>query len=121
VCFITDVDDHVRICRFHLYAEDLQIYTVDGCMDMKRFIALVNGDLQRFWIDRVIIRSKTQVLLILRRIWLEDVSSDVILGGDTVRLSDVVKNLGWRKQVSYISFSNLFQFAFALLFSEIYV
>jgi hypothetical protein len=24
-CFINDVDDHVRNCRFHIYADDLQI------------------------------------------------------------------------------------------------
>jgi hypothetical protein len=37
-----------------------------------------------------------QALLISRRIWSEDVGSDsdVILGGNSVRLFDVVKNLG---------------------------
>jgi hypothetical protein len=34
-------------CRFHLYADDLQIYTVDGCGGVNRLVALVNGDLQR--------------------------------------------------------------------------
>jgi hypothetical protein len=54
--------------------------------------------------------SKIQALLVSRRIRTEDVSSDVIFGGDSVRLSDVAKNLGlyvdgrlsWRKQVSYV-------------------
>jgi hypothetical protein len=32
-CFINDVDDHIRNCRFHLYADDLQIYSVDGYRD----------------------------------------------------------------------------------------
>jgi hypothetical protein len=27
--------------------DDLQIYTVDGCEDVNRMVALVNGDLQR--------------------------------------------------------------------------
>jgi hypothetical protein len=26
-CFIIDVGDHARNCRFHLYADNLQIYT----------------------------------------------------------------------------------------------
>jgi hypothetical protein len=38
-CFINDVGDHVRHCRFHLYADDLQIYTVDGCGDVNRLVA----------------------------------------------------------------------------------
>jgi hypothetical protein len=46
-CFINDVGDHVRNCRFHLYAADLQIYTMDECRNVNRLVALVNGDLQR--------------------------------------------------------------------------
>jgi hypothetical protein len=62
-------------------------------------VALVNGDLQMnlYWsLDNSLIlnASKTQALLVSRRIWPEDVGSDVILGGDSVRLSDVVKILG---------------------------
>jgi hypothetical protein len=85
---------------------------VDGCKDVNRLVALVNGNLQRIleWLrdnSLIINASKTQALLVSRRIRPEDVGSDVILGGDLVRLSDVVKNLGlhvdgrliWRKQV----------------------
>jgi hypothetical protein len=116
-CFINDVGDHVRNCRFHLYADDFQIYTVDGCGDVNCLVALVNGDLQRIldWLrdnSLVLNASKTQALLVSRRIRTEDVGSDVFLGGDSVPLSDVVKNLGlyvdgrlsWRKQVSYVVF-----------------
>jgi hypothetical protein len=90
-CFINDVGDHVRNCRFHLYANDLQIDTVDGCGDVNRLVALVNGDLQRIldWsrVGSLILNaSKTQALLVSRRIRQEDVGSDVILGGDSVRL-----------------------------------
>jgi hypothetical protein len=46
-CFINDVGDHVRNCKFHVYADNLQIYTVDGCGDVNRLVALVNGHLQR--------------------------------------------------------------------------
>jgi hypothetical protein len=63
------VDDHVRNCRFHLYADNLQIYIVDGCRDVNRLIALVNGDLQRILNllrdnSLVLNVSKAQVLLI---------------------------------------------------------
>jgi hypothetical protein len=123
-CFINDVCDHVRNCRFHIYADDLQIYTVKECGDVNRMVALVNGHLQRIldWsrIKFLILNaSKTQALLVSWRIRLEDVSCDVIWGGDSVWFSDVVKNLGlyedgrlsWRKQVSYVvsrTFSTLF-------------
>jgi hypothetical protein len=54
--------------------------------------------------------SQTQFLLNSRMIMSEEVSSDVILGGDSVQLSDVLKNLGlyvdarfsWKRQVSYM-------------------
>jgi hypothetical protein len=86
-CLINDVGDNVRNCRFLLYADNLQIYTVDGCGDVNRLVDLVNGDLQRIldWSrDNSLIfnASKTQALLVSRRIWPEDVSSDVILGSD---------------------------------------
>jgi hypothetical protein len=85
------VGDHVGNCRFHLYADDLQIYTVDGSGDVNRFVALVNGDLRRIldWSSYnsfILNTSKTQALLVTRKIWPEDVGSDVILGGDLVRI-----------------------------------
>jgi hypothetical protein len=63
--FINDLDDH----SFHLYADDLQIYTVNGCEDVNRLVALVNGDLQRIldWSrdnSLVLNASKTQALLV---------------------------------------------------------
>jgi hypothetical protein len=78
-------------------------------------VALVNGDLQRIpdWSrdnSLILNASKTQPLLISRRIRPEDVRSDVILEVDSIRSSNVVKNFGlyvdgrlnWRKQVSYV-------------------
>jgi hypothetical protein len=83
--------DHVGNCRFHFYADDLQLYTVDGSGDVNRLVALVNGDLRRIldWSrdnSLILNASKTQVLLVTRKIWPEDVGSDVILGGDSVRM-----------------------------------
>jgi hypothetical protein len=94
---------------------------VDGCGDVNRLVALGNDDLQRIldWSrdnSLILNASKTQALLVSRRIRPEDVGSDVILGGDSVRLFDVMKNLG-----QLCSFSHLCHFAFALSFSEIYV
>jgi hypothetical protein len=49
---------------------------------------------KRFWIGHVPYASKTQALLVLQRIRPVDVSSDVILEGDSVWFSDVEKILG---------------------------
>jgi hypothetical protein len=58
---------------FYLYADDLQIYTVDECRDVNQLVFLVNGDLQRIldWsrdYSLILNASKTQALLISRRI-----------------------------------------------------
>jgi hypothetical protein len=86
-CFINDVGDHIRHCRFHLYA-----------VDVNQLVALINDDLQRIldWSpDNSLIpdASKTQTLCILESIRSEDVSSDLIWGWDSIRLSDVLKSL----------------------------
>jgi hypothetical protein len=73
------VGDHIRNWRFHLYADDLQIFALDRGGDLNQLVALIND---------------SQVLLNSRMIMSEEVSSDVILGGDSVQLSDVLKNLG---------------------------
>jgi hypothetical protein len=96
------VGDHVRNYRFHLYADDLQIYTEDGYGYVNRLVALLNGDLQRIldWSrdnSLILNASKTQFLLVLQRIRPKDVGSD-------------------RENRSH-----LFYFVFALSFSEIYV
>jgi hypothetical protein len=69
-CFINDVDDHVRNSRFHLYADDLQIYTVDGCGDVNWLVALVNGcscqTCKGFWIGRVRIPLFLMLLRVLK-------------------------------------------------------
>jgi hypothetical protein len=59
---------------------------VDGGGDLNQVVAFVNGDLQRIldWSrdnSLIINASKTQALLVSRRIRPEDVSRDVIFGG----------------------------------------
>jgi Reverse transcriptase (RNA-dependent DNA polymerase) len=44
-CFINDIKDAVRHCRFHLYADDLQVYTV-GLGDLQQSVAMVNSNLE---------------------------------------------------------------------------
>jgi hypothetical protein len=63
-----DVGDHVRKCSFHLFADDLQIYTVDECRDVNQLVVLVKDDLKMILdclrVNCLILKaSKTQVLL----------------------------------------------------------
>jgi hypothetical protein len=45
-CFINDVCEKILNCKFHLYADDLQLYTVD-LGDVDTLVHLVNEDLER--------------------------------------------------------------------------
>jgi hypothetical protein len=58
--------------KFHLYADDLQLYTVDLGGDVDNLVCLVNEDLERIrrWsVDNSLVLnvSKTQAILICRR------------------------------------------------------
>jgi hypothetical protein len=44
-CFINDVCVQILNCKFHLYAYDLQLYTVDPVRDVASLVRLVNEDL----------------------------------------------------------------------------
>jgi hypothetical protein len=71
-CFINDVCEQIMNCKFHLYADDLQLYTVDLGGDVDTLVRLVNDDLERIrrWsVDNSLVLnvSKTQAILICRR------------------------------------------------------
>jgi hypothetical protein len=46
-CFINDVCEQIMNCKFHLYADDLQLYTVDLEGDVDTLVRLVNEDLEK--------------------------------------------------------------------------
>jgi hypothetical protein len=100
-------------CKFHLYADDFQLYTVDLGEDVDTLVRLVNENLERIprWsVDNSLVLnvSKTQVMLICRRNRGVVVEHTLTVAGDVVVFSDSVKNLGlyidnrlsWREQVS---------------------
>jgi hypothetical protein len=101
--------------KFHLYADDLQLYTVDLGRDVDTLVRLVNEDLERIrrWsVDNSLVRnvSKTQAMLIFRRDRGVVVEHPLTVAGDVVVFSDSVENLGlyfdnrlsWREQVSRV-------------------
>jgi hypothetical protein len=46
ISYIEDVSRVIRFCRFHIYAEDLQIYHTCSVSDFQRCIDELNFDLQ---------------------------------------------------------------------------
>jgi hypothetical protein len=46
-CFINDVCEQIMNCKFHLYADDHQLYTVDLGGDVDTLVRLVNEDFER--------------------------------------------------------------------------
>jgi hypothetical protein len=47
ISYIDDVSRIIRYCRFHIYADDLQIYHTCDVSDFQRCIGELNLDLQR--------------------------------------------------------------------------
>jgi hypothetical protein len=69
--FINDVCEQILNCKFHLYVDDLQLYTVDLGGDVDTLVCLVNEDLERtrrWYVDNSLVLnvSKTQAMLISR-------------------------------------------------------
>jgi hypothetical protein len=86
-------------CKFHLYADDLQLYTINLRGDVITLVRLVNEDLERIrrWSvenSLVLNVSKTQAMLISRRDRGVVVEQPLTVAGDVVVFSDSVKNLG---------------------------
>jgi hypothetical protein len=87
--YVNDVCEQILNCKFHLYADDLQLY--------------------KFWC-MVLNVSKTHAMFISRRNRGVVVEHPLFVSEDVVVFSDSVKNLGlyidnrlsWREQVSRI-------------------
>jgi hypothetical protein len=47
ISYIDDVSRVIRYCRFHIYADDLQIYHTCALSEFQKCIAELNLDLQR--------------------------------------------------------------------------
>jgi hypothetical protein len=49
ILFIDDVFGVIHFCRFHIYADDLQIYHISSVADLRRCYDEVNADLKRIY------------------------------------------------------------------------
>jgi hypothetical protein len=94
---INDTSDVVRHCRFHFYADDLQIYNV-GLGKLQEAAKRVNSDLEmiRQWsIENMLMlnMTKTQGMGIARNDLTDGVEL-LTIDGDTITWLNSVRNLG---------------------------
>lgn len=118
--YIRDIADSLHWCKYHLYADDLQIYCSFGTDEIERGISWLNEDIERLlaWAIRhglVINAKKTQAMLVgyPRLLNLVDKTrlSPILVGGTSLPLRDSVCSLGvvfnssltWESQVAAVS------------------
>jgi Reverse transcriptase (RNA-dependent DNA polymerase) len=116
--FINDVSQVIRYCKFHLYADDLQIYRSSKKVDFDECASLVNEDLDNIknWTLNSGLRlnvSKTQSIVIggIRLLDESFTPPSLMLDGQIIPYSEKVtdlgsileKHLGWESQITSIT------------------
>jgi hypothetical protein len=98
ISYIDDVSRVIRYCRFHIYADDLQIYHTCAVLDFQRCIDELNLDLQRVheWAaayDLKLNPIKSQVIVISRcRV---DIPPPTMpIRSDVIKVVPKINNLG---------------------------
>jgi hypothetical protein len=98
ISYIDDVSKVIRYCRFHIYADDLQIYHTCAVLDFQRCIDELNLDLQRVheWAaayDLKLNPIKSQVIVISRcRV---DIPPPTMpIRSDVIKVVPKINNLG---------------------------
>lgn len=127
-----DIHTVLKYCKYHLYADDLQIYRHCKLSEINETVHLINADLQE--VSAMSIKNglslniaKTQAIIISKsRIPLNQVVDKIQIDGQFIEYSDKVKNLGvvmdcslsWKYYVSQIcqkvqySLHHLYKFRF---------
>ncbi|XP_059061639.1 uncharacterized protein LOC131854532 [Achroia grisella] len=116
--FISSITSKLQ-SSYHLYADDLQIYTQAGLVDLTQAISTINDDLRRLsvWSESyglVVNPSKTQAIIIGSPRYISQISWNdlppVVFDGVLIEYRKSVKNLGivfdrtlsWSHQVSEV-------------------
>ncbi|KAI5727884.1 hypothetical protein M8J77_008146 [Diaphorina citri] len=117
--YISTAQNVFRHCRYHIYADDVQIYLHCLPRDVANTIQLLNEDLERFsaWAKSLFLKpnpSKTQVMLVGTNSFVLSLSSlnlpPILLDGQQIQFTQCAKNLGvhidstlsWSKHVANI-------------------
>jgi Reverse transcriptase (RNA-dependent DNA polymerase) len=98
-CFSNDVASVIRYCRFHAYADDLQIYHSADLYDMQRCYDEINADLSRIakWAQKNGLKlnpKKSQVMLI-HRLANDLPQPRLVISSDVVKIVSKVVDLGF--------------------------
>jgi hypothetical protein len=97
ISFIDDVSVLIHFCRFHIYADDLQIYHSSSVADLQRCYDEVNADLKRIY-ERAgsnclkLNPKKSQVIPIQRG---EVPQPELFISPDSIEVAPKVRNLGF--------------------------
>jgi hypothetical protein len=89
----------IHFCRFHMYADDVQIYHSAGISDLQKCYDEVNSDLHRIfeWAGASALKlkpKKSQVILI-HRSRAQIPQTELYIGFDPIRVVTGVNNLGF--------------------------
>jgi hypothetical protein len=99
ISYIDDVLRVIRYCRFHIYADDLQIYHTSAVSDVQKCIDELNLDMQRVheWAaanGHKLNPIKSQVIVISRcRVDIRPPT--LLIGYDVIKIVHKVKSLGF--------------------------
>jgi hypothetical protein len=99
ISYIDDVSRVIRYCRFHIYADDLQVYQTCTVSDFQKCIDKLNLDLQRVheWATANGLKLnpiKSQVLVI-SRCRVDIPPTTLLIGSDVIKVVPKVNNLGF--------------------------
>lgn len=97
--YINDLPDCLNYCRYHLYADDCQLYLSDKIANTLNAFSKLNDDLSKVlkWSIRnalALNAKKTQILFICSNPALIPCLPDIFLDGEKIEISKTVKNLG---------------------------
>jgi Reverse transcriptase (RNA-dependent DNA polymerase) len=99
ICYSNDVAGVIEFCRFHAYADDLQLYHSADVSDLQRCYDEVNADLGRIseWARKNGLKlnpKKSQVMLI-HRLTGDVPQPHLMIDSDTVKIGPKAVNLGF--------------------------
>jgi hypothetical protein len=99
ICYSNDVCEVIQFCKFHAYADDLQLYHSADVANLQRCYAEVNSDLSRIaeWARKNGLKlnpKKSQVMLI-HRLANDLPQPHLVIDSDTVKVVPKAVNLGF--------------------------
>jgi hypothetical protein len=95
ISYIVDVSRVIRYCRFHIYADDLQIYHTCAVSDFQRCIDDLNLDLQRVRVHEWTAANGLKLNLIKSCCRVDIPPPSLLIGSDVIKVVPKVNNLGF--------------------------